>query len=252
VIKLGSLVPVIDGQDESPFQRPVHPFHPFEGLKIDFRSLSFLQGRPIKMEIFFNEGSRGRAEDFLKRSIRAGDINFPETSLPLPDKVNGKGIDEFIGEKTSSKSPGPTQENLRRDPFGFSFALKKGERGKGIISESRPDFGQEVVEMGVEMRQPGPAMAQKVGSQQSFPRSHFRDGERGGMAEDFPHLIKLTSQESAEDGVNVGAGIIIPSRARPLPGGPVVSFPGMVKGEVHEFDKRDPAPGTDAVHDNLY
>jgi hypothetical protein len=48
------------------------------------------------------------------------------------------------------------------------------------------------------------------------------------------------------------AGIIVPPGPDFFPGRLIISFPGVVKGEVHEFGKRDSSPGTDALQDDFY
>jgi hypothetical protein len=51
--------------------------------------------------------------------------------------------------------------------------------------------------------------------------------------------------------VDIGAGIIVSRRADLLAGRMIVSVLGMIKGQFHEFRKRNPAPAMNPVQDDF-
>ena len=87
-----------------------------------------------------------------------------------------------------------------------------------FLLEHRTFFGQKISDIVIKPGEVSLAVIQDVGTKQAFSRTHLYDVEGRGVAEDFPHLLELPSDEVAKDRMDIGAGVKIALRPDLFPG----------------------------------
>ncbi len=170
------------------------------------------------------------------------DENLAQPLLRHLHQVDGKGVNQFIGEDAAAQA-GQFRLGAPGDATGGDMFFQALFLPGPVVGA---DLHHAVIEIFVGLGRLLGDGIEDIEGQVSLSRSLLGNGE-GAPAEELPHLDQLPGDQTPEQGMDAARGEEIPALADPLAGPGVVAVIGMIEAGIHVVGKRDAPLGVDAL-----
>src|SRR5216683_5367980 len=177
--------------------------------------------------------------DFGENFSVGGDEDFFQGAALLQDAMDGEGVEKFVGENTANGDAGWDFDGGAALPFSHEMR----EMGAQLVAAGGRTLYGDVVDGVEKIGQMSVREFEDVACEAAGAGGGFDEQKFGGAIELLPHFGELAGKETAEDGVDVDAGVVVAEAAGFGLG--IVTVNGMVEALAHVFGEGDGAEAAD-------
>ncbi len=241
VKEIGRRMAVVDRKHVSAFQPAANFADPVARFQSRLGVLPFAQRNILRCKIFGDGARRKRRQDLCKVPVAEVDENLFQCTSIHHDPVHRQRIDQFIGKDAAFSN---ARRNLNRshEASGSRMTLRVNRSLFAPLCRPLHSF---IVQRFIKGREFRLTKIEDLGSKPPGTRSRLNKREFRRAVEVVPHFNELSRQETGEDGVHVGAGVVI----RETLGlrFAVIAMHRMVEAFAHVVRERKGAEAANAV-----